>query len=112
MYCIIVNGSHAAHTHGSLCFLRSTYISRDYVNCFYMQNRNKVGELLNKVSSTRLHAQFAKAREADGHFQEAARAYENAHDFDSAVRCILYMYLYVVTYIITTISGMAKYGHV
>ena len=49
--------------------------------------RNKVGELLTKVSSTRLHAQFAKAREADGHYQEAARAYETARDFDSAVRC-------------------------
>lgn len=50
---------------------------------------NKVGELLSKVSSTKLHAQFAKAREADGHFQEAARAYEKAHDFDSAIRVYL-----------------------
>ena len=48
--------------------------------------RNKVGELLNKVSSTKLHAQFAKAKEADGQYQEAARAYESAHDFDSAIR--------------------------
>lgn len=50
--------------------------------------RDKVGELLSKVSSTRLHAQFAKAREADGHFQEAARTYEKAHDFDSAIRSV------------------------
>ena len=45
-----------------------------------------MGELLNKVSSTKLHAQFAKAKEADGQYQEAARAYENAHDYDSAIR--------------------------
>ena len=49
--------------------------------------RNKVSELISKVSSTRLHAQFAKAREADGHYHEAARAYEAAKDFDSSVRC-------------------------
>lgn len=48
--------------------------------------RNKVGELFSKVSSPRLHAQYAKAREADGHYREAARAYEAAKDFDSAVR--------------------------
>ena len=53
-----------------------------------------VGVLLSKVSSTRLHAQFAKAREADGLFQEAAIAYEKAHDFDSAIRYVeLHMYL-------------------
>ena len=47
-----------------------------------------MGELLRRVSSTRLHAQFAKAREADGHYLEAARAYENARDYDSATRCV------------------------
>ena len=52
-----------------------------------LNHRNKVSELIPKVSSTRLHAQFAKAREADGHYHEAARAYETAKDFDSAVRC-------------------------
>ena len=55
-----------------------------YSTCHLL--RNKVGELLGKVTSSRLHAQFAKAREADGHYQEAARAYETARDFDSAVR--------------------------
>ena len=45
-----------------------------------------MGELLTKVSSGRLHAQYAKAREADGHFSEAAKAYEAARDHDSAAR--------------------------
>ena len=48
--------------------------------------RDKVGELLQRVSSSRLHAQYAKAREADGHYMEAARAYESAHDHDNAAR--------------------------
>ena len=49
-------------------------------------HRNKVGELFAKVSSPKLHAQYAKAREADGHFKEAAGAYEAAKDYDNAVR--------------------------
>ena len=36
--------------------------------------------------SPKLHGQYAKAREADGHYKEAARAYESAKDYDSAVR--------------------------
>ena len=46
--------------------------------------------MLSKLPSTKLHAQFAKAREADGHFQEAAQAYESAHDFENAIRCDLH----------------------
>ena len=48
--------------------------------------RRKAGELLERVVSPKLHAQYAKAREADGHFKEAAKAYETAKDYDSAVR--------------------------
>ena len=40
------------------------------------------------MSSPKLHAQYAKAREADGHFKEAARAYEAAKDYDNAVRYV------------------------
>lgn len=53
-----------------------------------LSSRNKVGELFSKVSSPKLHAQYAKAREADGHFKEAAKAYEAAKDYDNAVRYV------------------------
>ena len=49
-------------------------------------HRNKVGELFSRCLPLKLHAQYAKAREADGHFKEAARAYEAAKDCDNAVR--------------------------
>ena len=48
--------------------------------------RAKVGELLANVSSPKLHAQYAKAKEADGKYKEAAKAYEAAKDYDSVIR--------------------------
>ena len=48
--------------------------------------RNKVGELLVHVTSPKLHAQYAKAKEADGRYKEAAVAYEAAKDYDSVIR--------------------------
>lgn len=54
--------------------------------CTYTYFRRKAGELLERVVSPKLHAQYAKAREADGRFKEAAKAYETAKDYESAVR--------------------------
>lgn len=53
--------------------------------------RRKVGDMLERVKSPKLHGQYAKAREADGHYKEAAAAYESAKDYDSAVRWVMYM---------------------
>lgn len=52
--------------------------------CLYF--RNKVGEILRHSTSPKLHAQYAKAREADRHYKEAAKAYEIARDYDNAAR--------------------------
>lgn len=38
------------------------------------------------MTSTRIHGQYAKAREVDKKYAEAARAYEFAKEFDSAIR--------------------------
>ena len=38
------------------------------------------------MTNTKLHAQYAKAKEADGKYREAAVAYESAKDFDSVIR--------------------------
>lgn len=48
--------------------------------------RNKVGDIFAHVTSPKLSGQYAKAREADGHFKEAAQAYETARDYDNAIR--------------------------
>jgi hypothetical protein len=42
-----------------------------------------------RISSSRLQLQFAKAKEAEGRFAEAAAAYEAAGDMDAVVRLCL-----------------------
>ncbi|XP_069781014.1 WD repeat-containing protein 19 isoform X4 [Narcine bancroftii] len=54
-----------------------------YIRC---KNWAKVGELLPHVTSPKIHLQYAKAKEADGRYKEAAIAYENAKDWDNVIR--------------------------
>lgn len=51
-----------------------------------LKNWSKVGELLPKVSSGKIHLEYAKAKEKEGHYEEAVRAYYNAKDLDSVIR--------------------------
>ncbi|XP_015234608.1 PREDICTED: WD repeat-containing protein 19 [Cyprinodon variegatus] len=57
-----------------------------YIRC---KNWAKVGELLPNVSSPKIHFQYAKAKEADGKYKEAAQAYENGKDWDNMIRVLL-----------------------
>ncbi|GFN82173.1 WD repeat-containing protein 19-like [Plakobranchus ocellatus] len=54
----------------------------------YIRGKNwgKVGELLNKITSPKIHAQYAKAKEADGRYKEAADAYKMAKEWDNVIR--------------------------
>ncbi|TNN69397.1 WD repeat-containing protein 19 [Liparis tanakae] len=57
-----------------------------YIRC---KNWAKVGELLPHVSSPKIHLQYAKAKEADGKYKDAAQAYESAKDWDNVIRVLL-----------------------
>ncbi|XP_040191059.1 WD repeat-containing protein 19 [Rana temporaria] len=57
-----------------------------YIRC---KNWAKVGELLPNVTSPKIHLQYAKAKEADGKYKDAALAYENAKDWDNVIRIYL-----------------------
>ena len=48
--------------------------------------RNKVGELLPQVTAPKIHNQYARAKEAEGRYKEAAQAYANAKDWDAVIR--------------------------
>lgn len=48
--------------------------------------RNKVGELLPQVTAPKIHSQYARAKEAEGRYKEAAQAYANAKDWDAVIR--------------------------
>ncbi|XP_037103187.1 WD repeat-containing protein 19 [Syngnathus acus] len=57
-----------------------------YIRC---KNWAKVGELLPNVTSSKIHLQYAKAKEADGNYKEAAQAYGSAKDWDNVTRVLL-----------------------
>ncbi|XP_039456737.1 WD repeat-containing protein 19-like [Oreochromis aureus] len=57
-----------------------------YIRC---KNWTKVEELLPNISSPEIHLQYAKAKEAEGKYKDAARAYESAKDWDSVIRVLL-----------------------
>lgn len=54
----------------------------------YIQNKSfaAVAPLMAKISSPKLHLQYAKAKEGEGKYADAAAAYEAANDMDSVVR--------------------------
>ncbi|KAK2164923.1 hypothetical protein LSH36_57g01034 [Paralvinella palmiformis] len=60
----------------------------DKAAAVYIRSKNwtKVGELLPQVSSPKIHAQYARAKEAEGRYKEAAIAYGSAKDWDSVIR--------------------------
>ena len=49
-------------------------------------NRNKVGELLKYITSPKLLTQYAKAKEHDGNYKDAAAAYKRAKDYENVIR--------------------------
>lgn len=51
-----------------------------------MKNWKKVGEFMEFVTSPKIHLMYAKAKEAEGKYEEAARAYNLAQDYSSVVR--------------------------
>lgn len=57
----------------------------------YIQTKNfaAAAPLMARISSSKLQLQFAKAKEAEGRYADAAAAYEAAGDMDSVVRLCL-----------------------
>ena len=53
---------------------------------FFFFIRTKVGELLHHITSPKIHIQYAKAKEADGRYKEAAEAFKHAKDWDNVIR--------------------------
>uniref|UniRef100_A0A0K0DCX6 TPR_REGION domain-containing protein n=1 Tax=Angiostrongylus cantonensis TaxID=6313 RepID=A0A0K0DCX6_ANGCA len=57
--------------------------------CLKAKAWGKVSELLPKVRSPKIHAQYGKVMEAEKRYKEAAIAYRNARDYDNLVRILL-----------------------
>lgn len=54
-----------------------------YIRC---KNWTKVGELLGLVTSAKIFSQYAKAKEAEGYYKEAFKAYMSAKEHENAIR--------------------------
>ncbi|XP_060531606.1 WD repeat-containing protein 19 isoform X2 [Cylas formicarius] len=67
-------------------FEKCEQFDRAAANYIALKNWNKVGELLPHVTSAKIHLQYARAKEEEGRYDEAVKAYELAKDFDSVVR--------------------------
>lgn len=67
-------------------FEKAKYLEKAISAYIRLKNWNKVGELLQRVPSPKLHLQYAKAREAEGRYKEAVASYEAAKDYDSVIR--------------------------
>ncbi|KAF7280794.1 hypothetical protein GWI33_005520 [Rhynchophorus ferrugineus] len=55
-------------------------------NYIILKNWTKVGDILPHITSNKIYLQYAKAKEQEGKYQEAAKAYEKAKDFDSLIK--------------------------
>lgn len=63
----------------------------DEACALYVQLKSwpKVTAILPHVASTKLHAQYAQAKESEGNYNEAIRSYQQAGNMDSVVRVYL-----------------------
>jgi WD repeat-containing protein 19 len=63
----------------------------DKAAAIYIRTKNwaAAAPLMARISSPKLHGEFAKAKEAEGKFEEAAEAYGRANDVDAVVRLYL-----------------------
>lgn len=84
--CATILESMKQYSESALLFEKGQYWEKAAAVYIKTKNWAKVGELLAHVTSPKLHAQYAKAKEADGKYKEAAIAYEAAKDYDSVIR--------------------------
>lgn len=84
--CATILESMKQYSESALLFEKGQYWEKAAAVYIKTKNWAKVGELLTQVTSPKLHAQYAKAKEADGKYKDAAAAYEAAKDYDSVIR--------------------------
>ena len=70
----------------ALLYEKAEYFDKAASAFIKLKNWHKVGQLLPQISSPKINIQYAKAKESEGKYEEAARAYETAKDFDNIIR--------------------------
>ncbi|XP_043289722.1 WD repeat-containing protein 19 isoform X2 [Venturia canescens] len=70
----------------AMLYEKAEYFDKAASAYIKLKNWSKVGQLLPQISSPKINIQYAKAKEAEGKYEEAARAYETAKDYDNIIR--------------------------
>ncbi|XP_051161969.1 WD repeat-containing protein 19 [Leptopilina boulardi] len=70
----------------AMLYEKAEYFDKAASAYIKLKNWIKVGQLLPQISSPKINIQYAKAKEAEGKYEEASRAYETAKDFDNIIR--------------------------
>ncbi|KAK2581953.1 hypothetical protein KPH14_002396 [Odynerus spinipes] len=70
----------------ALLYEKAEYFDKAASAYIKLKNWHKVGQLLPQISSPKINIQYAKAKEAEGKYEEAVRAYETAKDYDNIIR--------------------------
>ncbi|XP_054000054.1 WD repeat-containing protein 19 [Hylaeus anthracinus] len=70
----------------ALLYEKTEYFDKAASAYIKLKNWQKVGQLLPQISSAKINIQYAKAKEAEGRYEEAAKAYESAKDYENIIR--------------------------
>lgn len=70
----------------AVLYEKSQYYDKAALAFIKLKNWQKVGDLITLVTSNKILLQYAKAKEQDGSFEEAANAYMMGKDYDSVIR--------------------------
>ncbi|XP_039955569.1 WD repeat-containing protein 19 [Bactrocera tryoni] len=77
------------YTEAAGLYERGEYYDEACSHYINLKMWHKANQILPQVQSTKLHAAYAKAKEADGQYQEAINSYRIAGDLDACVRIYL-----------------------
>lgn len=70
----------------ALLYEKAEYFDKAASAYIRLKNWQKVGQLLPQISSAKINIQYAKAKEVEGKYEEAAKAYETAKDYENIIR--------------------------
>ncbi|XP_017879178.1 WD repeat-containing protein 19 isoform X2 [Ceratina calcarata] len=70
----------------AILYEKAEYFDKAASAYIKLKNWQKVGQLLPQISSAKINIQYAKAKEAEGKYEDAAKAYETAKDYENIIR--------------------------
>ncbi|CAD6188191.1 unnamed protein product [Caenorhabditis auriculariae] len=87
--CAIILEQIKQYTEAAQLYEIGLFFDRAAAVCLKANAWGKVGELLDKVKSPKVHVQYAKIMENERKYKQAAISYERGRDYDNLVRVLL-----------------------